>query len=126
MTLKLDRGDLKTKLLWAFIYRGLRIYGERLLKSKGIGFADRVYGLLQTGRMTESYLLGLIPQIKADVVEIYSHPAIAIAGEPSNGPLGNGTKELATLVSDRVREALLYSGFELTNYNNPEVIAALK
>jgi len=125
MTLNIDGGDLQTKLLWAFIFRGLRIYGERLLKSIGVGFAARVYGLLESGRMTEPYLLGLIPQIKADVVEIYSHPAIAIPGEPSNGPLGLGPRELAALKSDRVREALVKSGFELTNYNNPEVIAAL-
>ena len=121
LTLDLDRDDLQSKLIWSFIFSGLRRYGERLLKSKGIGFAQRVYGLLETGRMTEAYLLGLIPQIRADLVEIYSHPAIAITGEPTNGPLGLGQAELDALLSDRVREMLVNSGFELTNYNNPEI-----
>ena len=40
--------------------------------------------------MTEDYLQGLIGQIQADVVEIYSHPAIALPGEPLNGPPGAG------------------------------------
>jgi hopanoid biosynthesis associated protein HpnK len=116
MTLKLDRSDLFTKLVWSLVFTGLRRYGEGLLQSKGIRFADRVYGLLQSGRMTESYLLELIPQIRADLVEIYSHPAIAIAGEPSNGPLGLGVRELDALLSNNVRNKLLQAGFQLTNY----------
>jgi hypothetical protein len=76
--------------------------------------------------MTEPYLLGLIPQIRANLVEIYSHPAFAIAGEPTNGVLGLGPAELDALLSDRVREMLIDNGFELTNYNNPEVIELSK
>ncbi|HAA29590.1 MAG TPA: hopanoid biosynthesis associated protein HpnK [Cyanobacteria bacterium UBA8553] len=126
MTLNLDRSDLQNKLLWSFVFTGLRRYGESLLKTKGVGFVERVYGLLQTGQMTEEYLLGLIPQIRANLVEIYSHPAIAISGEPSNGPLGLGQAELDSLLSDRIREMLVNNGFELTNYNNPEVITACR
>jgi len=124
LTLNLDRSDLQSKLLWSFVFGRLRRYGERLLKSKGIGFVDRVYGLLQTGRMTETYLVGLIPQIRANLVEIYSHPAIAILGEPK--PDGLAAEEFEALLSDRVRETLVKSDFELTNYNNPEVIAACR
>lgn len=116
-TLNLDRRDLLTKLIWWGVFTGLRRYGERLLNSKGIRFGDRVYGLLQSGRMSEEYLLGLIPQIQADFVEIYSHPAIAISGEPLNGPPGVGEIELAATLSDRVRETLAANGFELTNYH---------
>jgi hopanoid biosynthesis associated protein HpnK len=122
-TLKLDTSDLMTKLVWSFAFTGLRIYGERLLKSRGICFSDRVYGLLQSGRMTEEYLQGLIPQIQADVVEIYSHPAIPIPGEPLNGPPGAGEAELAAWRSEQVRELLTANGFELTNCNNLEAFS---
>jgi hopanoid biosynthesis associated protein HpnK len=118
LTLKIDRSDLATKILWSLVFTGLRSYGEGLLKSKGIYFCDRVYGLLQSGRMNQDYLQRLIPQIQAKVVEIYSHPAIAFPGEPLNGPLGAGEVELAALLSDSVRELLTANGFELTNYNN--------
>jgi predicted glycoside hydrolase/deacetylase ChbG (UPF0249 family) len=123
-TLNLDRRDLLNKLIWWGVFTGLRRYGEGLLKSKGIQFCDRVYGLLQSGHMSEEYLLGLIPQIQADVVEIYSHPAIAIPGEPLNGPPGAGEVELAAWLSDRVCEVLAANGFELTNYNKSNPTAA--
>ena len=115
-TLKIDRTDWKTKLTWSFVFTGLRRYGESLLNAQGIRYADRVYGLLQSGRMTEDYLLSLIPQLQGDVVEIYSHPAVIQQGEPSNGPLGLGEVELAALLSDRVRQCIAQQGFQLTNY----------
>ncbi|MBD2238446.1 hopanoid biosynthesis-associated protein HpnK [Aulosira sp. FACHB-113] len=117
MTLKLDRAGLLNKLVWSGVFGRLRSYGENLLNSHGIKYADRVYGLLQTGNMSEEYLLGLIPQIQADLVEIYSHPAVIQPGEPLNGPSGAGEVELAALLSQQVRQALIASGFELTNYH---------
>jgi len=50
-TLRLDKRDLLTKLLWSFVFTRLRSYGEGLLKSKGIQFCDRVYG---TNRWTRT------------------------------------------------------------------------
>ncbi|HEY9619765.1 MAG TPA: hopanoid biosynthesis-associated protein HpnK [Crinalium sp.] len=121
LALKLDRRDLFTKLIWSSVFTGLRRYGEGLLRSHHIRFPERVYGFLQTGRMTEEYWLRLLPQIQADWVEIYSHPAIALPEEPSNGPLGLGPSELDALLSDRVRDALSKAGFQLTNYNNRQI-----
>lgn len=126
LTLNLDKSDLGNKLIWSIVFNRLRRYGEGLLKAKNISFAQRVYGLLESGKMTEEYLLGLIGQIRANVVEIYSHPAFCIPDEPSNGPLGLGEAEYNALLSDRVREMLFNSGFELTNYHNPDVITACR
>ncbi|MBW4645185.1 MAG: hopanoid biosynthesis-associated protein HpnK [Goleter apudmare HA4340-LM2] len=108
---KLDRSNLLNKLVWTGVFGGLRHYGEGLLRANGISFAERVYGLLQTGSITEEYLLGLIPQIQADVVEIYAHPAVK-----------TGEAELAALLSEQVREALNVNGFELTNYHHLTLI----
>lgn len=118
ISLGLDSEDLVAKTIWWGVFALLRNYGERLLRVKDIQFADRVYGLLQTGNINEEFLLGLIPQITADLVEIYAHPAQAFSGEPRNGPPGAGHVELEAMLSDRVREAFAKSGFELTNYNN--------
>jgi len=117
MTLRLDRRGLLNKLVWSGVFGRLRSYGESLLNSHGIKYADRVYGLLQTGNMSEEYLLGLIPQIQADLVEIYSHPAVIQPGEPLNGPSGGGKVEFAALLSKQVREVLNVNGFDLTNYH---------
>ncbi|MDF5708313.1 MAG: hopanoid biosynthesis-associated protein HpnK [Nostoc sp. S4] len=131
ITLRVNRSHLLTKLVWSGVFGKLRCYGERLLKSQGISFTERVYGLLQTGGITEEYLLALIPQIQANLVEIYSHPAMptagfstrrgvnanAIHGDPLNEELGTGEAELAALLSSQVREALLNNGFEITNHH---------
>lgn len=117
INLQLDRRNLLTKLIWSMVFGRLRHYGAELLVSHQIKFADRVYGLLQTGNVTESYLLGLIPQIQANLVEIYAHPAITKPGEALNGSVGAGEPELAALLSEQVRQTLSLNGFELINYH---------
>jgi hopanoid biosynthesis associated protein HpnK len=118
VTLALDRSGLFGKLAGTWVFRRLRKYGERKLRAAGVRFPERVYGLLATGRMTESYVLGLLPRIRANFAELYFHPAVALAGEPLNGPPGSGSAELAALVSARVRHALDASGFALTSYRD--------
>jgi hopanoid biosynthesis associated protein HpnK len=115
LTLNIDRANFLNKVLGSLIFRGLHRYGEGLLRTHNIHFTERVYGLLQTGRITEDYLLHLIPQIRANLVEIYSHPAIPLPGEPDNG-IGLGQAERDALMSDRVRQIIELSGFHLTNY----------
>ena len=110
--LKIDRRNLLIKIVWSIVFGQLRNYGESLLKAHNIKFADRVYGLLQTGNVSEEYLLSLIPQIEAELVEIYAHPTSV------NTKINNsGEIELKALLSERVREILSIKGFELSNYN---------
>lgn len=123
-TLKVDAQDWLSKGLGWSVFRLLRRHGERVLSGQGVRYAERVYGLLQSGSVTETYLLGLIPQIQADVVEVYAHPAIAYPNEPINGPEGAGEQELAALLSQQVRAQLLANGFQLTNY--PELMASAR
>ncbi len=108
LNLNFDRANLLTKVIWSSIFTSMRRYGENLLAPKGIGFAERVYGLLQTGKITEQYLLHSLGKMKADLIEIYSHPNLE----------GSGKIELAALLSDRVRETLHSNNFQLTNYND--------
>ncbi|MBW4695151.1 MAG: hopanoid biosynthesis-associated protein HpnK [Lyngbya sp. HA4199-MV5] len=118
IALKADSSDWVIKQLLSFVYAGLRLYGKRLLQAHGIQSVDRVYGVLHSGRMTEDYLLKLIPQIQANRVELYAHPAIAIPGEPANEAFGLGQAECDALMSDRVRAVIRNQGFELTNYRH--------
>ena len=113
MALSIDRQDIARRTLWTLVFRLLRRHGERRLRAAGIHFADRVYGLLATGRVRESYLLALIPRIGSEDVELYCHPAAALPGQRFHGPPESGPEELAALVSERVRDAIARSGFAL-------------
>jgi hopanoid biosynthesis associated protein HpnK len=117
-TLAVDRSDLPTKLLWTLIFTRLRRHGERVLSRAGIDFCDRVYGLLATGRMTESYLLGLIPRIHGDRIELYCHPAVGSRSPREEGSSAPGSCELAALLSAKVREALEARGFALSTFRD--------
>lgn len=114
-----DRCDLLAKVCWAWVFGALRRSGARRLRAAGIAFPERVYGVLGNGRMTEAYWLRLLPRIRADHVEVYAHPALAVAGEPRNMPPAVGPAEFAALVSDRVRAAVTAHGLVLARPNGP-------
>jgi hopanoid biosynthesis associated protein HpnK len=101
--------DLPPKLLWSTIFRRIRGHFEEEFLRAGIAVPDRVYGFWATGRMTEAYLLQLIPRIPVATAELYLHPD----AEPSAGR--PGSVELEALLSPRVRQALSENGFALAN-----------
>jgi len=109
----LDRGRLAGKLATAGVFGALRRRASERLRAAGVGVADRVYGLHQTGRVSERYLLELLPRISANWSEVYCHPAHAVVGEARNGPPGSGERELAALLSPRVRRMVDASGLAL-------------
>ncbi len=108
--LALDRSAWARNIVWAAVFRALRRSGERKMGAAGVSFADRVYGLFQTGKITEEYLLRLVPRIRGRRVEIYAHPAVVLPGEPLNGPPGAGAAELEALMSPRVKAAIEAGG----------------
>jgi len=113
--LSLGRVPVPTRLLWSAVFPLLRRSGVRRLRRARIAHADRVYGLQVTGRLTEQYLVDLLPRISAQWVEVYCHPGVEEDDEPANGPPGAGPRELAALLSPRVRKTIAERGFLLTN-----------
>jgi len=112
-------GKLMTSAVFALLHRN----GRRRLAASRISFSPRVYGLLATGRITESYLARLIPRIHADEAEIYCHPAARGGGPSLPAALAGRSAELAALRSPRVRAAVEMSGFVLgtgTRAGRPE------
>jgi len=114
LALAITPGNVAGKAIWSGVFGLLRRHGERRLRNAGIAHSERVYGLLETGRVTAPYLLELIPRLRADRVEIYCHPAVVLPGEPRNGPPGSGPAELSALLSPQVRAVIERSGFILS------------
>jgi hopanoid biosynthesis associated protein HpnK len=97
------------KLVWSGVFGQLRRSGEMLLQAHNIRWMERVYGLLQTGAVSEAYWLDLIPRLQANQIELYCHPDLP-AGSSA------GATELAALLSPAVRQALTAAEFELVSY----------
>jgi chitin disaccharide deacetylase len=114
--LALDRSGWLAKVLGWAVFSQLRRSAKPQLNAVGIAVVERVYGLLQSGDITEDYLLGLISKIQVELSEIYLHPAITRPGEPLNGPIGAGEQELLALMSPKVKNQIEAAGLTLTNY----------
>jgi len=110
-----DRRHLLQKTGWALAFGLLSRRGARRARGGGLAIPPRTYGLMQTGAMTESYLLHLLAHLDphdAPAAEVYLHPT---AG-PRLEPLGPNPDKLAALLSPRVRALAEARGFRLTTY----------
>jgi hopanoid biosynthesis associated protein HpnK len=107
-----DRRGAITKAL-----RGgsLAIFSRRCRNSlRGRPFAttERAYGLYQTGRMSEPYVIHLLQNSNVDSAEIYFHPSTG----PRQSELGPNPQELSTLLSPAVAEVIRERGIRLCTY----------
>lgn len=104
------------KALWHVYYAALRRWGRAHVAQSALARADNVYGLYQTGRLSESYLLHLLERIPPSVrvAEIYGHPSERDLGEPG----GPNPGDLAALLSPRVRERVEQMGARLISYRD--------
>ncbi len=107
-------GPIAATAIQSAIFELLRRRSLGRLRRAGVGVADRVYGLHFTGRFREKHWLGLLPELSDGWSEIYCHPARPFPGEAENGPAGSGRRELAALLSPRVRHALEQAEIRLT------------
>ncbi|ELR98269.1 hopanoid biosynthesis-associated protein HpnK [Gloeocapsa sp. PCC 73106] len=95
-----------SQLLTFFVFSLLHRWGKNLLDTHNISYTERVYGLLATGKVTEDYLLKIIPKIQGNLVEIYNHP----------DETGSGKLEKNALISLNVKKELTTYGLNLTNF----------
>lgn len=102
---RLSSGSLLLKIIYHHVFHWLRLSAEKRLSAYKVKCLQRVYGLLQTGMMSESYLLCLIPQIQTIFNEIYFHPQSI-----------KGDQEFQALCSEKVKDMLSSKGFEIVNY----------
>lgn len=115
--LRWDARHAPRKLFEATVFGALSRWALPRLARAGVRYADRLYGLHQTGHMTEAYLLHLIAALPPGTSELYCHPAL-LDDEARHWrpPDYAGEHELAALCSPRVRTALEAAGIARISY----------
>lgn len=117
LSLSLDRTHLPIKLVWGTVFNLLGRWCERQLEGRGFVHPQKVYGLLQSGDMNETYWLGLLKQMPLMDCEIYAHPLALDADESAKRENPGGIRELQALTSPRLKQAIEAASFELTTYS---------
>jgi hopanoid biosynthesis associated protein HpnK len=105
------------KIAQGLIFTLLHRRAVRLARAAGLIYNDHLFGLLNDGRMTEAYLMGLVPYLEPGVTEIYSHPGLYADPELQRWALHyQRQEELAALLSPRLQDALTAAGVRLTDF----------
>jgi predicted glycoside hydrolase/deacetylase ChbG (UPF0249 family) len=87
------------------------------LKQLDIRYAGEVKGVLNSGRMTESYLLNILDGLNDGLTEIYFHPGLLPDAEITLRMSDyRHEEELAALLSPAIRSKLANQGIDLVNY----------
>jgi hopanoid biosynthesis associated protein HpnK len=112
-TLALARDNMRRKLVEAVIFRALSRRARRRMAARGIKSTDWLFGLHQSGNLTERYVLDVIARLPPGVTEIYGHPAADIGATP---PPAEAQREVEILTSPLVPIALESVGARLTSF----------
>jgi hopanoid biosynthesis associated protein HpnK len=112
-TLTLARDHAARKLVEAVIFRALSGRLRRQLDARGIRTTDWLFGLHQSGHLSEDYLSGVIQRLRPGTTELYFHPAADIGATP---PSAEAQAEVRMLTSTKIRGALDAAGAKLTNF----------
>jgi chitin disaccharide deacetylase len=116
-TLALAPGNPFPKAALGCIFAVLSRQTRRRAETAGLLVNDYLFGLTHHGRLTEDYLVNLIPRLQPGLTEIYCHPALA--ADPAliqAAPGYRRREEFTALVSLRLREALNRNDIEVTDF----------
>lgn len=109
------------RMLDAFIFGRLAKRCRPVLGRLGIFHSGEVKGLLNSGRMTEEYVIKALERLQDGVTEIYFHPGCRPDHELASWMPGYlHQEELSALTSEAVRERIAALGIKLRNYRGEE------
>ncbi|HXF39637.1 MAG TPA: hopanoid biosynthesis-associated protein HpnK [Blastocatellia bacterium] len=120
LALEFDRRDVMRKTVHAMLFGGLGVYMKRKLLARGFTFPERVYGNLQSGRMSEEYFLYVLDALSSDTSEIYFHPACFRDDKVLNADEHQCSIEFEALMSGQVKKRIDELGVALTTYSEIE------
>lgn len=105
------------KVIESLIFKKLTDHARPELDRIGIRYAAEVKGVLNSGRMTEEYILNIIDDLQEGLTEIYFHPGMLPDAEISRlMPDYRHQEELAAIMSPTVRQRLIALQIQVQNY----------
>ena len=112
LALRYDSSRMGIKTLWAVVFGILSGWCSRQMRYHHFVSTPNVYGLMQSGKMHETYVIRLLNHLAADSAEIYFHPDL----ESRIDTLGPNHIDFETLMSPKVRQVVEERGFQLGTY----------
>jgi hopanoid biosynthesis associated protein HpnK len=116
LALAFDDSNSLQKTIYTMLFSGLGRYMKSKLRKRGFTSPERVYGNLQSGRMSERYCLYVLDRLTAEISEIYFHPAVYDDQKVLNSEERQCSIEFEALISMKVKQRMQELGIELTNY----------
>lgn len=116
LVLGFDPAHATLKTVHTVLFGGLARYMKRKLRAAGYAVPERVYGNLQSGRMSESYFLYALDHLSAATNEIYFHPALYADDRALDANQQQCQIEFETLMSAKVKARIAQLNVKLTNY----------
>jgi hopanoid biosynthesis associated protein HpnK len=115
--LRFDQQRRLGKAVERVIFGALAGHARPYLDRLGIRYAGEVKGVLNSGRMTEEYLLNILDGLNEGLTELYFHPGMLPDAEISRRmPDYRHEEELAAIVSPAVRQRLTDLEITVQNY----------
>lgn len=115
--LRFNNERILGKMVERVIFGSLAHHSRPHLKRLAIRHAAEVKGVLNSGRMTEGYMLNILDGLQDGVTEIYFHPGILPDAEITRRmPDYRHMDELAAITSPAVRQKLKELRITVQNY----------
>jgi len=111
-----DRRRATRQAACAIVFRLLTRLMKRRLEKSGFFFAERAYGHIMSGRISEAYVLFALGRLKARKNELYLHPAAYDPHTPLTPGQRQELNEFEILCGTRVSEQIEALHIELTSY----------
>lgn len=115
--LRFDPGRRMGKTIERFIFGSLADACRPVLDQLGVSYATEVKGMLNSGRMTETYILDILDGVNEGLTEFYFHPGVLPDTEITRRmPDYRHGEELDALTSTDIKDKMKRLNIELVNY----------
>lgn len=105
--------------LGIFFLNASSVHHRKILRIKGLKYADRSVGILENGHLNENVLLGILKRLRCGVTEIICHPGIFDQSMIDYKHWHyHWDDELAALLSTNIKKYIYENKIEIINFKS--------